>query len=83
MRFLRLSIGAAVALCLLSSALTQTAAAPKDKPKAKTVTGKVVGGSDGDSLTLLVAKKQYKIRLAGIDCPESRQAFGTKAKQAL
>ncbi len=53
------------------------------KPKAKLVTGKVVGVSDGDSLTLLVAKKQYKIRLAGIDCPESSQAFGTKAKQAL
>ena len=26
---------------------------------------------------------QYKIRLSGIDCPERKQAWSTKAKQAL
>ena len=47
-------------------------------------TGKVVGVADGDTLTVLYqGKKQYKIRLQHIDCPESAQAFGTKAKQAL
>ena len=45
--------------------------------------GKVVGVSDGDTITVLYGKKQYKIRLLHIDCPESSQAFGTKAKQAL
>jgi endonuclease YncB( thermonuclease family) len=45
---------------------------------------KVVGVSDGDTcLVLNDAKEQIKIRLGGIDAPESRQAFGSKAKHAL
>ena len=45
---------------------------------------KVVAIADGDTCTVLTAdKQQVKIRLAGIDCPEKAQAFGTKAKQAL
>ena len=44
---------------------------------------KVVGITDGDTLTVLTTKKtQVKIRLAGIDAPESGQDFGTRAKQA-
>lgn len=44
--------------------------------------GKVVKISDGDTITILTSdNKQIKIRLSGIDCPESRQDFGTKAKQ--
>lgn len=49
--------------------------------------GKVVGISDGDTLTLLVPDgasfKQVKVRLAEIDTPESAQPYGQKAKQAL
>lgn len=52
-------------------------------PAGKTWAGKVVGVTDGDTLTLLVDQAQYKIRLAGIDAPESGQAFGTQAKKAL
>jgi endonuclease YncB( thermonuclease family) len=49
-----------------------------------TITGKVVAIADGDTLTVLDdAKVQHKIRLAGIDAPEKRQAFGTKAREAL
>src|SRR5687767_9854712 len=49
---------------------------------AQTLTGRVVGVADGDTITLLTAeKKQVKVRLNGIDCPESHQAFGTAAKQ--
>jgi len=45
------------------------------------ITGKVVGISDGDTITVLQNKTQYKIRLFGVDTPESHQDFGTKAKQ--
>jgi micrococcal nuclease len=43
---------------------------------------RVVGMTDGDTLTVLTAQKtQVKVRLAGIDAPESGQDFGTRAKQ--
>lgn len=45
---------------------------------------RVIGASDGDTVIVLTTnKQQIKIRLAGIDAPESRQAFGQRAKQAL
>ena len=46
--------------------------------------GRVVGVADGDTVTLLDAqKKQHRIRLVGIDAPESKQAFGQKSKDLL
>jgi len=51
---------------------------------ANQLAGKVVGVTDGDTITVLDgANTQYKIRLAGIDAPERGQVFGTKSKQAL
>ena len=51
---------------------------------AATLEGRVVGISDGDTITLLdAAKQQHKIRLSGIDAPESGQAFGQKSKANL
>ena len=51
---------------------------------AQTYYGKVVGVTDGDTLTLLTPEKQQiKVRLAEIDTPERGQPWGTKAKQAL
>lgn len=48
------------------------------------ISGKVVGVTDGDTITVLDdTKTQYKIRLEGIDAPESSQAYGKHAKQAL
>ncbi len=44
-------------------------------------TGRVVGVSDGDTITVLHSGKGERIRLHGIDCPEKRQAFGNRAKQ--
>jgi endonuclease YncB( thermonuclease family) len=41
---------------------------------------KVVGVTDGDSITVLHDGQPEKIRLWGIDCPEKGQDFGTKAK---
>jgi endonuclease YncB( thermonuclease family) len=43
--------------------------------------GKVIGISDGDTLTVLRGREQVKIRLHGIDAPESGQDFGARAKQ--
>lgn len=50
---------------------------------AETLSGKVIGISDGDTITILKDKTQMKIRLYGIDAPEKSQAFGTKSKQYL
>lgn len=43
--------------------------------------GKVVGVSDGDTITVMHEGKGEKIRLYGADCPESHQDFGSRAKQ--
>jgi micrococcal nuclease len=43
----------------------------------------VIGISDGDTLTLLVDRKPLKIRLANVDAPEKKQAFGERSKQSL
>ena len=51
---------------------------------AETISGIVVGISDGDTVTLLDAnRQQHKIRLQGIDAPESHQPFGQKSKSNL
>jgi endonuclease YncB( thermonuclease family) len=44
--------------------------------------GTVVGVLDGDTIEVLHDGVAERIRLQGIDCPEKRQAFGQKAKQA-
>ena len=50
---------------------------------ADVLTGRVVGITDGDTITLRTTEDTIKVRLTGIDAPERRQPFGTKAKQAL
>jgi endonuclease YncB( thermonuclease family) len=50
----------------------------------QTLTGRVVVIADGDTITLLdSANTQHRIRLEGIDAPESHQAFGEQSKQSL
>jgi endonuclease YncB( thermonuclease family) len=52
--------------------------------QTQTITGKVVGVSDGDTITVLDdQQRQHKIRLDGIDAPESNQDFGSRSKQSL
>ncbi|MCE7964733.1 nuclease [Nitrospirales bacterium NOB] len=43
--------------------------------------GRVVGVIDGDSIKVMHHGKAEQIRLLGIDCPEKRQPFGTRAKE--
>ena len=47
------------------------------------LSGKVIGVTDGDTIKVLVNKETIKVRLEGIDAPESGQSFGNKAKKAL
>lgn len=66
------AVVASVALMLSASAL------------AETLQGRVVGVSDGDTLTLLVGgHQQVKVRLAGVDAPEKKQDFGQASKKSL
>lgn len=48
---------------------------------AEDFSGKVVGVTDGDSIEVLRGTTPVKIRLNGIDCPESHQGYGQKAKE--
>ena len=51
---------------------------------AEVLVGKVVGVSDGDTITVLDSKQtEHKVRLMGIDAPESKQDFGTASKKTL
>ncbi len=51
---------------------------------ADTLTGKVVKITDGDTLYVLDANyKVHKIRLAGIDAPERKQAVGLASRKHL
>jgi endonuclease YncB( thermonuclease family) len=64
-------------ICLVLGILASTA-------NADQIAGRVVSVSDGDTVVMLdSALKQYRIRLQGIDAPESKQPFGQRSKQSL
>jgi endonuclease YncB( thermonuclease family) len=67
----RLSVGILLAVLAFS-----TPAAAADR-----FTGNVIGVSDGDTITVLRDRAPVSIRLDGVDCPESGQDFGQRAKQ--
>jgi endonuclease YncB( thermonuclease family) len=49
--------------------------------EADTLTGRVVSVADGDTVTVLDAKKvQHKVLLSGIDATEKSQPFGQRSK---
>ncbi|NGZ03191.1 MAG: nuclease [Nitrospira sp. WS238] len=61
---------------LVFSLLLSTAAA-----RGAEFAGEVVGVTDGDTIKVLHEGKAERIRLSGIDCPEKKQPFGSRAKQ--
>jgi micrococcal nuclease len=65
----------AVSLVLLLSFLTLPAVA------GEAWSGRCVGISDGDTVKVMHLGKAERIRLYGIDCPERRQDFGTRARK--
>lgn len=74
-----LALFASLAFCVL----------PAHGAKDTLLTGRVVGISDGDTLTLLVERQTYRIRLSSIDAPETGrgnrpgQPYAQQAKAAL
>ncbi len=50
---------------------------------AERIAGRVVGVTDGDTLRLLVGRREEKIRLFGIDAPEKAQPWGDRSKRHL
>ena len=51
---------------------------------AEELIGKVIKVSDGDTITVLDSNNQkHKVRLKGIDAPESQQTFGDISTQSL
>lgn len=46
-------------------------------------TGPVVAILDGDTIDVLIDRQPVRVRLAQIDAPEKRHAFGTRSRQAL
>ena len=52
--------------------------------QAATLEGRVVRVADGDTLTVLDSqKRQYTIRINGVDAPEKGQPFGDRSRQNL
>jgi endonuclease YncB( thermonuclease family) len=57
---------------------------PAQVAAAADLRGRVVGITDGDTLTLLTdQRQQVRIRLAEIDTPERGQPYATRARQSL
>jgi endonuclease YncB( thermonuclease family) len=51
---------------------------------AQTISGRVIGITDGDTFTLLTDElDQVKIRVAEIDAPERGQPYGSRSQEAL
>lgn len=67
------------ALLLAAAVLAFSACRPT--PHHEPFVGRVVGVSDGDTITVLSGSEQVRVRLNGIDCPERGQPFGDRAKR--
>src|SRR5437764_13515610 len=78
----------AVALVFAGSCSKATTRNPAVAPSTNAISqvfmGRVVRIADGDTVTVLDGiNAQHRIRLQGIDAPESHQAFGTQSKKNL
>jgi endonuclease YncB( thermonuclease family) len=88
----RLTWFAAAATIFTLSCRSSTQPKPLPRPSRSIVdssgrqelTGRVVAIADGDTITLLDSSNtQHRIRLEGIDAPESHQAFGEQSRLSL
>ena len=70
-------------VAMLAASVALDARSEHGEAGSTTLEGLVVGITDGDTLTLLVERVEVRIRLAQIDAPESGQAYGRAAREAL
>ena len=73
--------GGAAALFLALLLVAIGASDCRRRPSREPFQARVVGVSDGDTITVLYGTTEATVRLNGIDCPEKRQPFGARAKQ--
>ncbi len=73
---MRVSLSLAFVLGILPTAFADANTAP-------TLQGRIVQVSDGDTVTLQTETSHIKIRLAGIDAPESKMPYGPEAQAHL
>jgi len=79
-----LALGVFTVCCSRSTERRLTTPAPTTSSTGQVLTGRVVRIADGDTVTILDSDNtQHRIRLQGIDAPESQQAFGAQSKQNL
>jgi endonuclease YncB( thermonuclease family) len=83
-----------VYLILLTLAISLSCSKQQERPRnsapapvpsgSQILAGRVIRVADGDTITVLDSSNaQHRIRLQGIDAPESHQAFGTQSKKNL
>ena len=53
------------------------------QPALGDFSGPVVRVQDGDTLTVLVARAEVRVRLDGIDAPEMAQPYGRRSRESL
>jgi endonuclease YncB( thermonuclease family) len=68
---------------LVRAVIGATLAVAFSCPARADFSGKVVAVTDGDTLTVLVDRRQVEFHLAEIDAPELKQAFGQQSLQNL
>jgi len=85
LKFLRLIVPLLIFLISCSVEKQQNTSTPSSDPtqEPRPTSIIVVSLSDGDTLTVNDGKAQHKIRLAGIDAPESNQPFGRQSASHL
>jgi endonuclease YncB( thermonuclease family) len=71
---------AAAFLLLASAALPLPFAPPPARADAP---ARVVSVHDGDTLTVVIERREVRVRLADIDAPEIGQPFGSRSRQSL
>jgi endonuclease YncB( thermonuclease family) len=73
-----------VTILTMNRYLIALLAIPVSFALADTFDARVVGVTDGDTITILDSdRQQQKIRFSAIDAPERRQPFGTRSTQNL